>query len=123
MAEIEVMAGVEEVRGVWRTMQGWAIDHIVAVEAGVEAVEEAEEEVEIRVIEVGDSELEEEEEVVVVGPVRYRRSASSPPVPSESYSHLYWCWSIHDALQTPEGTAYYDEKFFEDPWAKIKRVT
>jgi len=75
-------------------MRGWATDHIVAVEVGVEAVEEAgEEEVGIRVIEVGDSELEEEEEeeevVVVVGPVRYRRSASSPPVPSEYYPQMH----------------------------------
>lgn len=63
----------------------------MAVEVGVEAVEEAEEEVEIRVIEVGDLDLEVEEEVVVVvvGPVRYRRSASSPPVPSEYHPHLY----------------------------------
>lgn len=71
-------------------MRGWATDHIVAVEVAVESVEEAgEEEVGIRVIEVGDSELEEEEVVVVVGPVRYTRSASSPPVLSEYYPHLY----------------------------------
>lgn len=70
-------------------MRGWATGHIAAVEVGV-GVEEAGGvaevgEVEIRVIEVGDLELEE----VVVEPVRYRRSASSPPVPFESYSHLY----------------------------------
>jgi hypothetical protein len=71
-------------------MRGWATDHIAAVEAGVEAVEEAEEQVEIRVIEVGDLDLEVEEVVVLgVGPVRYTRSASSPPVPSEYYPHLY----------------------------------
>lgn len=72
-------------------MRGWATDHIAAVEVGQGAVEEAEEEVEIRVIEVGDLDLEEEVEVVVVGvgPVRYRRSAATPPVPSEYYPHLY----------------------------------
>lgn len=72
-------------------MRGWATGHIAVVAVEAVQVEEAGEVVEIRAIEVGDLDLEVEEEVVVVGvgPVRYRRSASSPPVPSEYYPHLY----------------------------------